>query len=287
MATGRIEALEAQVVRLYREEGLSTRRIADAVGVDRGRVCRILKREGVHVTPRGAGRKRPLRVNDSISESALRYLYVNLQMSSVEIGRALGISDRFLRSRLRHWGIVSRSKGQWNRIDRDDVAREDLMRLYVEKEWAASEVGDELGVSRNIVLRSAHSSGIPVRSGGSIRPSESYDILLLEALYDDDDVSKVLVRHHIPVVREPGPIWVRFPMEVELTGQLLEDLYLDCGVSSFHIELLTGVPVPTVLRRLEEFGIERRSRGGRSPFMRRWHDKRKQNNEESRRISCD
>jgi hypothetical protein len=234
-------------------------------------VSEILRGGGIAIAPKGAGRRRPLRVERAITEGALRYLYVNCLLSSVEIGRALGISDRLVRSRLELWGIERRTRGQWNRFDRSDVAPEEIRPLYVGKEWAAAEVGEELGVSGNIVLRSAHSGGLPVRAGGSPRPSEAYDILLIEALYEDADVSRTLVTHRVPIARDPGPLWQRFPVPVELTRDLLNDLYNQCGVSSFHIELLTGVPLPTVLRRLEQLGIERRGRGGRSPFIRRWN----------------
>lgn len=288
MAAGDVEGLTKRIVRLYRDEGYSTRRVAGVVGIDRQRVSRILKSEGIALAPRGVGRKRPLKIEGSISEAALRYLYVQCQLSSVEIGQALGISDRFLRSRLKLWGIETRTRGKWNRFDRADVDPGELRPLYVDKEWAASVVGEELGVSGNIVLRSAHSSGLPVRAGGSVRLSESYDILLIEALYDDAEVSRVLALHGVPIVREPGPIWDRFPVPVGLSEELLDDLYVGCGLSSFHIELLTGVPTPTVLHRLEEYGIERRGRGGRSPFMRRWHERRNQVAEKSNKeVPCD
>jgi hypothetical protein len=262
--------LETKVVDLYSKSGYSARRIAQTLRIDRQRVSEILRRKGIEIAPRGAGRRRPLRVEGAITEGALRYLYIDCLLSSVEIGRALGISDRLVRSRLKLWGIERRTRGQFNRFDRRDVAPDDLLPLYVEKEWAATAVGEELGVSGNVVLRSAHSSGLPVRAGGFPRPSEAYDILLIGALYEDTDVSRTLATHGVAIARDPGPLWIRFPVPVELTRELLDDLYNQCGVSSFHIELLTGVPVPTVLRRLDELGIDRRGRGGRSPFIRRW-----------------
>ena len=270
MAATHSGALVRRVADLYINKGYSTRRIGDDVGIDRQQVVKILREQGIQLSPRGAGRRRPLKVDSSINAEVLRYLYVERQLSSVEIGRGLGMSDRFIRSRLKLWGIERRSRGQWNRFDRTDVDPDELEPLYVEKEWPASAVGRELGVSTGIVLRSAHTSGIPVRPGGSVRPPEEYDIVLIDALYDDWYVADVLSHHGVPVVREPGPLWDRFPVPVELTRDLLDDLYNGCGLSCFHIELVTGVPVPTILRRLDEFEIERRGRGGRSPFMRRW-----------------
>lgn len=272
------EALSNQIVDLYVEHGYSTRRVSETLGIDRQRVTQILRDRGIALAPRGAGRRRPLKVDGAITEGMLRHLYVDRQMSSVDIGRGLGISDRLVRSRLKMWGIQTRTRGQFNRFDRGDVDPDDLWPLYIDKEWSASAVGEELGVSGNIVLRSAHTSGLPVRAGGSHRPSEAYDIILIDALYEDPEVSRVLISYRIPFVRDAGPLWERFPVPVDLTPELLYDLYNTCGLSAFHIELLTGSPTPTILRRLGDFGIERRGRGGRSPFMRRWQAKRRRAN---------
>ena len=279
------EVLARRIVELYVERDYSTRRIAETVGIDRQRVSQILRERGVNVARRGAGRRRPLKVEGMIGEGLLRYLYINCQMSSVDIGKGLGISDRLVRSRLKLWGIETRTRGQFNRFDRGDVDSDELRPLYIEKEWAAASVGEELGISGNIVLRSAHSGRLPVRAGGSYRPSEAFDIVLIDALYEDVDVSRVLMHHGVPSKREAGPLWQRFPVPVELTKELLSDLYNACGVSTFHIELLTGSPTPTILRKLEEYGINRRGRGGRSPFMRRWHAARRQAAANSRQES--
>ncbi|TAN20023.1 MAG: hypothetical protein EPN30_11145 [Actinomycetota bacterium] len=261
----------AQIVRLYSEFGLSTYRIAEQVKLDRQRIVRILRREGVTIAARGSGRPRPLKVVDGLSEETLRSLYIDHWMSSIEIGRTLGISDRTVRSRLALWGIERRTRGSFDRHDRTDVTPEELDRLYVDKELAASEVGEELGVSGRVVLQAGHSHGVPVRAGGSPRPSKIFDIQLIEVLYDDVDVRQILTAHGIPIVREPGPIWQRFLNPKPLTGELVKALYVECGLACFHIELLTGHPVPTVLRRLDALGIARRGQGGRSPFMQRWH----------------
>ncbi len=268
---GPSSAVDYRVVSLYQDSGYSIRRIARELGLDRQRVSGILRIEGVEVAPKGAGRSRPLRVSSSLTKSQLHFLYIERQMSSVEIGRILGLSDRFIRSRLKLWGIDSRTRGSWNRFDRSEADTEDLVSLYVDKGWTATEVGLELGISRNIVLRSAHSNGIPVRAGAANIKDDATAIHLIDALYGDRQIMEVLRENNVPIVWQVGPIWRRFPKQVELTRVLLTELYLECGVSCFHIELLTGVAAPTVVRRLEEFGIARRGRGGRSPFIRRWH----------------
>lgn len=259
-----------QIIDLYSGSGMSTRRIAEIVQIDRQRVTQILCDNGIAVAPRGIGRSRPLKVPGVITREVLDFLYTERKMSSVEIGRTLGLSDRFIRSRLKMWHIERRTKGALNRYDRREVDTSELTRLYLEEEWAASVVSEEMGTSLGIVLRSAHSSGLPVRAGGSPRPSQVFDIRLIEALYNDSEVEAVLTFYNVQVVRSPGPIWVRFPTPVVLTVELLTALYGKCGLAIFHIELLTGAPASTILRRLDEYGISRRERGGLSPFMRRW-----------------
>jgi hypothetical protein len=50
-----------RLAHLYLCRGLSTYRIAELTGLDRQRVTRALRRAGVPLRPRGAGRLRPVR----------------------------------------------------------------------------------------------------------------------------------------------------------------------------------------------------------------------------------
>ena len=263
------DCLTEEVVRLYSEQGLSTYRIAEQVGVDRQRVTRMLRRAGVDVAPRGKNRSRPLRTFDSPTEDLLRTLYVELRIPTPAVGKMLGIPDRRLRAQLARLGIERRSRGGWERHDRADVSLTDLVDLFVKSGLTSAAVGDKLGVSGRIVIRAAHSHGCPVRPGGSPSATPG-DIRLIDALYDDPDVADVLRRHQVPVVRAFGPLWERFPAPAPLTPQLLRELYMECGLSAFQIELVTGQPSTTVRRKLIVAGIERRNRGGLSPFMMRW-----------------
>jgi hypothetical protein len=110
-----------------------------------------------------------------------------------------------------------------------------------------------------------HDHGIPVRSTRRKRP-ELYQ--LLQALYDDDQVTDLLARHRIPVRAQPGPIASRFPTPTPLSSGLLYDAYLELGLSARHIELLTGQPAEQVLDALHAAGIPVRTNGGRSPWLR-------------------
>jgi len=57
--------------------------------------------------------------------------------------------------------------------------------LYLRAGLSANEAGKMLGVSRNIVLRSAHDEGLPVRVGGAPPTRGPSEIELLTALYAD------------------------------------------------------------------------------------------------------
>jgi hypothetical protein len=128
------------------------------------------------------------------------------------------------------------------------------------------------GVSRRVVLRSAHEAGLPVRVGGGPPQHGPLEIELIQALYADTMVSEVLTRHGIPEIPEAGPIWHRLPVPDKLTAELAAELYVDCRLGLHHIELLTGQPAGTVSGLLRACGVPLRSAGGRSPFMRRWRE---------------
>jgi hypothetical protein len=100
----------AVIIALYVDCGFSTYRIAEDVGIDRQRVARLLRKAGVALPRRGRRRRRPLRVAHATTDEMLRTLYVDLRMPSTEIGAALCISNRLVRSRLRRAGISLRSK---------------------------------------------------------------------------------------------------------------------------------------------------------------------------------
>lgn len=262
-----------QLRHLYLCQGLSTYQIAGITGIDRQRVTRLLRKAGVVVQPRGAGRGRPHRRATEPAElrSLLAELYVRRRLSTGQIGRLLGIPERRIRERLRQFGIRSRSRGTFNREDRVEVPLAPLEALYVHGGMSADQVGAWTGTSRGAVLRSAHDLGLAVRIGGAaFGGAVAREIELVEALYADPAVGGALARHRIPEVPPGGPIWHRFPQPFPLSKELLHDLYVECGLSLHHVELLTGQPTEAVRRLAAWSGIPLRPPGGRSPFLRRW-----------------
>jgi hypothetical protein len=260
-----------RVAHLYACQLLSTYRIAGITGVSRQRVNRMLRKAGITVKPRGAGRPKAYRDDRARNlDDLMAGLYLQLRLSSTQIAELTGIAARAVRGRLRARGVPMRTRGHRNRQDRIVIPEADLADLYVRAGLPADDVGRMLGVSRRVVLRSAHDAGLPVRVGGPPPRRGPSEIELIQALYADTLVRKALARHGIPLVPWYGPIWQRFPAPHRLTAELAAELYSGCGLGLHHIELLTGQPAATVGRLLHASGTPLRPAGGRSPFMRRW-----------------
>ena len=261
----------ARLAHLYLCRGLSTYAIGQITGLDRQRITRMLRRTGVPLRPRGAGRLRPLRRDDPPGlPRILAELYEAERLGSPQIAAITGIPERTIRDRLRRYGIQVRTRGGWNREDRQLVAAEVLDDLYTRLGLSADEVGQRLGTSRSTVLRSAHALGVPVRAAGIVPVPGPEEIKLVEALYADPLIAAVLDARDVPRVPPGGPIWQRFPGPVPLTTPLVKDLYWGCGAALAHIELLTGQPAMTVRGFMRRAGIPLRHPGGRTPFLRRW-----------------
>jgi hypothetical protein len=257
---------------LYTCQGLSTYQIAARTGVGRQRVTRALRKAGVPLRSRGAGRLRPVRRAGEPPDLPLllRELYEEAQLGSRQIAGILGLPERTVRSRLRRYGIKARSRGSWNREDRTTVPVGVLEALYVERGMTAAEIGQRLGVSGGTVLRSAHALGVPVRSGGVVPLPGPEEIELVRALYADLLIAVALTEHGVPRVPAGGSLSQRFPVPVRLTTPLVKDLYWECGAGLNHIELLTGQPAGSIRKFMQRAGIPVRHPGGRTPFLRRW-----------------
>lgn len=255
-----------QVVHLYSCQQLSTYRVAQITGMDRQRVTRMLHAAGVAVKPRGSGRRRRADPREALAED----LYLHRRLTSTEISALTGVPARTVRDWLHARNVPMRTRGRLNREDRLAAPAGELIELYVRGGLSATDTGRLLGLSRGVVLRTAHDLGLPVRLGGPPPHQGPAEIELIEALYADPSVRRTLRRHGIAEVPAGGAIWERFPAPLALTRELGSGLYADCGLGARHIELLTGIPAQTVLAALHRYRIPLRGPGGRSPFLRRW-----------------
>jgi hypothetical protein len=159
--------LPERTAHLYGCQGLSTYRIAAVVGISRQRVTRVLHRAGMPVKPRGAGRRRlPRGAGAGVPTALLADLYLRHRFTCAQISELTQIPPRTVQDRLRAHGITLRTRGRFNREDRLAIERDVLADLYLRAGLPSDEVGRLLGVSRAVVLRTAHDQGMPVRVGG-------------------------------------------------------------------------------------------------------------------------
>lgn len=257
---------------MYRDEHCSLRTIASRTGIGRGRVTTLLRQAGVTIAYKGTGRRRPLRADDDPGlPEILVNLYLNQRLTTQQISERTGIPAPRVRARLHRYGIATRTRGRCNREDRQEIPREVLRELYVERGLRAVDVAAILDTSANVVLRAAHDHGLAVRHGGIEADTGPGEISLIESLYADPGVLEVLRNHDVPHVPASGRITERFPKPVHLTPSLVSQLYHDCGLACSHIELLTGNPALTVSRYLAACGIPLRPPGGRCPFRKAWY----------------
>ncbi|HWC78832.1 MAG TPA: hypothetical protein VG756_02595 [Pseudonocardiaceae bacterium] len=267
LSDGRLRGLRHR----YACEGLSVRRLAAESGLSRQRLVHVLRHLGLDVPAGGAGRPRPWTRSadpDGLRD-VLSVLYSDLRLSSARIGTLLDMPERRVRMRLREFGIRRRSRGRCNREDRRQVDPRVLTELLARCDLPGTEISRRTGEPYPAVLRSAHVLGLPVRHGGRADTAGGR-LRTLEALYRDALVHDALRRFGVPLVPAGTPLWQRFPEPVTLTHELLTELYTTCGLSTPHIELLTGQPAATVQRRMREFGIPLRAPGGRAPIWQRW-----------------
>jgi hypothetical protein len=253
---------------LYVTAGLSTRRIATDLVVPRRTVSAALHMRAVGVPARGAGRARPERFPlDPSLRQLLVELYVRQRLSRRQVAHCLGVPEGRVRIWLGRLDVTMRTRGKGRREDRRRVPRASLVALYVNAELPADQVAARLGATRGRVLASAHEQGVPVRPGGASCNERA--VVLLAALYDDEQLTGVLQRHGVPLVRHSGSVIDRFPTPAAFPPGLAKDLYLGCGLSTVQIELVTGQPAATVRRRLIGAGVALRRAGGLAPFTRR------------------
>jgi hypothetical protein len=237
------------------------------LGVSTGRALAALHREGVDLDParhaavnratgarrRGTARSLPA----DLAEQAVRY-YQEQGWSYRMIGEQLGVSGAKVRAELQRRGIPAHHRrpiGPSSRASRAEAPVEKVRELYVDSEWSAADVAAQLDSTVQVVLRTGHAHGVPIRQGGGNSPVVTAAVAVIEGLYRDEQVSEVLDRHAVPRRPAVGDIAVRFPDPVPLTAELLDELYHGAGCSSTQIELLTGQPQIVVRATMHRLGI--------------------------------
>ena len=241
----------AELVDRYQSSDLTVAELARQVGLRRDCVVGELRAAGIEIDR--SRRPPPRRLSAEERQWAVQR-YVADEWPLRRLADQLDRSVYSVRAELVAAGVPIVHRGGVSRQDRAEVPPEQVERLYVIDGLTAEQSGDTLGVAGDLVLRTGHSYGLPIRPGGAA-PLVPADVRLIEDLYADDGVSTVLDRHRLP---RRAPIWgiaIRFPQPVPLTQDLVRDLYEEAGCSSTHIELLTGQSAATVRKKMAEWGI--------------------------------
>jgi hypothetical protein len=129
---------------------------------------------------------------------------VTKKLNVAETAALLGVSTEYLSKRLHEAGLAKRRgtftpRSPW---DPDDL-RERASRLY-EGGMTMKDVGTELGVSVGTVRVALHEAGVQVRRGGFASHRDE-GRTLLDDLYGDPKIVKVLARHGVVVPEEWSP----------------------------------------------------------------------------------
>jgi transposase-like protein len=222
--------------KLYVDQALTMAEVAENLQISPARVARALVVAGVPIrshtvrSPRGNRAK--------VTDKRLADLYVNKKLNVAETARLLGVSTEYVSKRLHEAGLTKRRgtftpKGPWD----PDVLRDQASDLY-EGGMTMKAVGHELGVSVGTVRVALHQAGVQVRRGGFASHRDE-GRTLLDDLYGDPKIVKVLTRHGVVVPEEwspTGPFESLAPLP--LPTSLVAELYEGVGLPILHMSLL-------------------------------------------------
>ena len=165
-------ALAPEILRrLYVDEGLSLKQVADRIGPPASKriVQRALQRDGVQLRPKIP----PARKQALMSKEKLERLYIDEGRSLPEVAAIFGVNPATVIKRMRWFGL-DRRKGAWHGVgDRQPLSHDLLWELRVVQRLSAHRIGDALGYSE-IQVRSA------LRRHGIFLPG--YNVSLVDEL---------------------------------------------------------------------------------------------------------
>ncbi len=256
-----------RLAKLYIEDGLTVREVAEKLGTSRARVQRGLAATGIPA--RSNRSRRPRQHRAKVTDQRLADLYVRRGMSVVECAERLGVSTDYLSKRLTEAGLAKRPgtftpHTGWRADDLRDRAAD----LY-QGGLSMRVVGEQLDVSVSTIRKAFHEARVPVRRSG-VRPSLEEGRTLVDDLYADSEVVKVLAAHGVVIPDEwtpTGPFESLAPLPLSLS--LVKALYESVGLPMLHIAHLLGVGVGSVSSALSSADVMLRSPGQPAPWTTR------------------
>lgn len=184
---------EALLRELYVEKGISGPQIAERLGCSERTVYVYLEDYGIdrrdkHAA-RGVPEDSPLR-----DEEQLRELYVEEEMSTVEIGKRLGHSSGCVQDWLNRFGIERRGPAGTECIPEDSPLHDEgrLRGLYVEQRMTLHKIAEKLGHAEQTVWERLKKSGIEMRD-----QSASLGIPKDSPLRDEEQLRELYVENNM------------------------------------------------------------------------------------------
>jgi transposase-like protein len=252
---------------LYVRDTLSISEVAERLRISPARVARELVVIGIPIRSHTVRRPRGNRAK--VTDKRLADLYGREKHSVVETAGILGVSTEYVVKRLHGAGLTKRPGTFTPHVPWDpDELRERASELY-EGGMTMRAIGLELGVSVGTVRVALHQGGVQVRRGGFASHNDE-GRTLLDDLYGDPKIVKVLARHGVVVPDEwspAGPFESLAPLP--LPTDLVAELYQGVGLPILHMSMLLGVGMGSVRSALMNAGVALRPKGQPAPWTTR------------------
>ena len=244
----------------YVAQRQSKEEIAAAHGASVWQVTQRIRADGIRRAPRA--RAKPA----TPPAAELARLYLDEGVTLADLTHRYRTSRPVVRAWLDDAGVPVRERTR--REHRQRLPESEVAEAYWEQGCSAAEIAAHMGTAIHQVLRCMHDNGVAVRAGFG----RDLALTVLDQLYADPDVARVLRRESIPERRQTGAITDRFPQPFALSAPLLRSLYEEIGLSARHIELLTGETHEQVLDALRRVDVEVRPPSSYSPWRQRQLD---------------
>lgn len=161
----------AELKRLYEEEGLTIRQIADRLAIPHQTINQRLVRSGAKM--RSHHRRRRYFERDLLYD-----LYVVRGLTLPVVGTELGAGEQKVRAELKRHGIERRRSG-WQRLDAK-INLDEIKRLYEEEGLTQLQIAIQYAVSPQTIQKRLKRAGVVARKS---RPKPPLDRDLLYELY--------------------------------------------------------------------------------------------------------
>ena len=151
------ELLSAEIEHMYCGMGMSRRVIADVFGVTSHTISTWMKEFGIEARTKLGDSVKP-------SKKELEKMYLDQGMSQLEIANEIGVTNMTVSRWIRKYGINPRTKSEAKLVNSMRPLKENLEKMYLEKEMSMTEIANEIGVSCQTIFTWMKEFGIESRT---------------------------------------------------------------------------------------------------------------------------